>query len=303
MEGGGSAIPALDQCVEAYLRRARAERNLSAHTLAAYAGDLRGFVEWSLRGGLHEIQEIDLRACRRWLALLETRGLSRSTIARKATSLRAFFSDCLEHRVIEHNPVDALKVSSGRRRLPRPLSHHDVELLLSGPDLSTPEGLRDLALLELLYGTGIRVSEACELTLDAWHRGANAIRVWGKGRRERRMPLGQPARVAVERWLTYGRPALVARSHQASDHLFLNSRGGPLTQRSLRRVLAKHAPRAGVSPHTLRHTYATHLIEGGADLRAVQELLGHANLATTQVYTHVDTARIAEVHRGAHPRA
>lgn len=299
----GAAIPALAACVESFLAESRIERNLSVHTLSAYASDLAAFVEWCGRLGITEGERVDLATCRRWLALLETRGQARSTIARKATSVRALFGHCVDRGLLPTSPVEGLRVSSGRRRLPRALSHDDVARLLDSPDLSTPAGVRDLALMELLYGTGIRIAEACGLTVALWRQAGSTLRVWGKGRKERLVPLGAAAREAVDRFVEEARPALATRSGPAaSDALFLNRRGRPLTPRDARRILARHAPRAGVSPHSLRHTYATHILEAGADLRAIQELLGHADLVTTQVYTHIDAVRLAEIHRRAHPR-
>ena len=212
------------------------------------------------------------------------------------------FEHAADRGALAAAPTENLRVSSGRRRLPRAISRSDVARLLQGPDPSTPEGLRDAALLELLYGTGIRVAEACALTVRAWREAGRSLRVWGKGRVERIVPLGDPARASVDRWLVGGRPAMAQRAGRATDALFLNARGLPLSARDARRVVARHAPHPGVSPHTLRHSYATHILEAGADLRSVQELLGHADLVTTQVYTHLDAARLAEIHRRAHPR-
>lgn len=293
----------MSSSIEDFLLHARVERNLSPHTLDAYRVDLSAFAAWCERAGITNLAEVDLRACRRWLALAETKGLTRTTLARRASTLRTFFGHCCDRGFVDASPVAALRVASRRRRLPRALSREEVDRLLSSPDPSRPEGLRDLALLELLYGTGMRVAEACGLTLDVWRQAGTSIRVWGKGRKERVVPLGEPARVAMEAWISRGRPLLAGRGARAAGALFLNARGSPLTPRDARRVVARHAPRAGVSPHTLRHTYATHLLLGGAGLRDIQELLGHADISTTGVYTHLDGNRLAEVHRASHPRA
>jgi site-specific recombinase XerD len=285
---------------------------VSENTRAAYARDVHQFVTWADRGGCPEPADLDRTRLRRYLAYLGTRGLSRRTVARKAASVRSFLRYLSRTGAIATDPGRALRTPSGAVRLPRVPRAGDAAAMLDGvaaaelPDSDVERGiaLRDLAVLELLYGTGIRVSECCAITpADVDLRG-RSVTVLGKGAKVRRVPLGAPAAEALGAYLADGRAALVAPD-VPTKAIFLNRRGRQLSPRDARRILERHPMPDGrrVHPHALRHAYATHLLEGGADLRTVQELLGHADLATTQIYTHLTRERLRAVYEATHPRA
>jgi integrase/recombinase XerC len=250
---------------------------------------------------------------RRFLALQRTRGLAAASIARKAAALRAGFRFLARRQLVPENPAADLGVPRGPKRLPVVLKPRQVDRLLAGPDPADPIGLRDRAILELLYATGIRVGELCGLRLGDVDLAADTVTVMGKGSKQRVVPFGEPARAALLDYLVKGRAAMLPGADHGPERpgdreaLFFNRRRKPMTQRDVRGMLERYrvaagAP-AGTSPHTLRHSYATHLLEGGADLRAVQELLGHVALTTTQTYTHVSNERLRRVYEQAHPRA
>ncbi len=300
---------AFEQLLSAYERHLRSERDLSVHSIRAYVADVRGLLEHLARLGHAELGTTDIRALRSWLAKQQSLGKSRGTIARRATAARVFTA--WAHRA-GHSPNDPgllLGSPKAHRTLPgvlgRPATEALFELAGTAADDDGPVGLRDLAILELLYATGIRVGELCGLDVDDLDADRRVVRVFGKGRKERTVPYGAPAAAAVERWLRLGRPALARPG--SGPALFLGARGGRIDQRAVRRMV--HARLADVpdapdlAPHGLRHTAATHLLEGGADLRSVQELLGHASLATTQIYTHVSSERLRAAYQQAHPRA
>jgi len=289
----------------------------SEHTRRAYEHDVREFVAWAERGACPEPEAADHRALRRYLAFLGTRGFARPTIARKAAAIRSFLRDLRRRGVLEIDPGRALKSPRGESRLPRVPSAAEagavmtaaaerVESLPGEGDDAVAGALarRDLAVLELLYGAGLRVSECCGLTVPDCDLRRSLVTVLGKGRKVRRVPLGDPARDAITAWLARGRPAL-ATSKSPSDAVFLGRRGGRMSTREAHRVVGRNPLPDGrsIHPHALRHAYATHLLEGGADLRAVQELLGHADLGTTQIYTHLTKDRMRAVYDATHPRA
>lgn len=303
--GGQSLAPAATAALDAFLRHLSAERGLSAHTVRAYGGDVASLLDHAARLGRPEPDGLDLSVLRSWLARLRTTGAARSSLARRAAAARAFTAWAHRTGLLADDPGALLATPRGRRPLPAVLTQPDVRSLLEAAGGDDPVGLRDRAALELLYATGVRVGELVGADVDDLDLGRNVLRVLGKGAKERTVPLGLPAADAVHAWLTRGRPAL-ARS-DSGPALFLGARGGRLDQRAVRRVVqARAAALSGSSrlgPHGLRHTAATHLLEGGADLRSVQELLGHATLATTQVYTHVSAERLKAVYERAHPRA
>jgi site-specific recombinase XerD len=278
----------------------------SPHTRRAYEHDVREFVTWAERGGCPEPDQLDHRVLRRYLAYLTTRGLARSTIARKAASVRAYSRYLSRHDVITTDPGRSLRAPKGGRRLPRvPRRDETIDLLDAAAthDELDPTALRDHAVLELLYGVGLRVAECCDLRDSDLDLRRRVVTVVGKGSKTRRVPLGAPAIDAVRAYLLTGRPAL-ARP-ESPDQIFLNRLGRALSTRDARRILERNPLPDGriLHPHALRHAYATHLLEGGADLRAVQELLGHADLSTTQIYTHVTRDRLRTVYEHTHPRA
>ncbi len=292
-----------------YERHLVSERDLTPHTVRAYLGDVAGMLGHAARLGHTELDHLDLRTLRSWLANQQTRGRARTTLARRATAVRVFTAWAHRTGRAGQDPGASLGSPKQARALPAALSPGEARALLEAAairaDDGSPVGLRDVAVLELLYATGIRVGELCSLDVDDLDRHRRVVRVLGKGRKERTVPYGVPADRAVGRWLAEGRPALLASG--AGGALFLGARGRRVDQRVVRTMV--HARIADVpqapdlGPHGLRHSAATHLLEGGADLRTVQELLGHASLATTQIYTHVSSERLRSAYRLAHPRA
>ncbi len=281
---------------------------MSAHTRRAYAHDVDEFVEWCERGGCPNAASLDHRVVRRYLGYLQTRGFARSSVARKAASVRAYTRHLRRRGALGRDVASAVSAPKEARRLPRMPRKIEAAGLLDELDLAAadadPKALRDLAIVEILYGAGLRVSECCGLTQGDVDLRRATVTVLGKGAKVRRVPLGEPAQAALDRYVRCGRPALVKAGERA-EALFLNARGRAMSPRDVRRVLERHPLPDGRSlhPHALRHAYATHLLEGGADLRAVQELLGHADVGTTQIYTHVTRERLRSVYERTHPRA
>jgi integrase/recombinase XerC len=278
----------------------------SPNTIQAYRRDVEAFVDWAERLELTGPAAVDRKVLRRYVAYLTTRQYAKRTIARKASALRRWFDWLRRSGAVGIDPSVGLRAPSGDGRLPRVLHDEEVHALLDQPvsvaaDDDPVVRARDDAVLELLYGSGLRVAELCSLRpedLDTAHR---VLRVWGKGAKQRRVPMSVPAAGAVDRWLSWGRDRMVTADTPV-DAVFVNRRGRRLTPRDVRRIV-DHRAAAPTHPHALRHTFATHLLDGGADLRAVQELLGHADLATTQLYTHVSKERLRRVVQETHPRA
>ena len=294
----------------AYERHLASERDLTPHTVRAYLGDVAGMLEHATALGHLDVATLDIRTLRSWLARQQTLGKARSTMARRSAAVRVFTAWALRTGRATSDPGALLGSPKAHKTLPVGARRRARLGPCSTPPRPRPTtaarvGVRDAAILELLYATGIRVGELCGLDVDDVDRGRRVIRVFGKGRKERTVPYGLPADRALERWLTTGRPALFASGAGAA--LFLGARGRRVDQRAVRTLVHRRledvpgAPDLG--PHGLRHTAATHLLEGGADLRTVQELLGHASLATTQIYTHVTTDRLRAAYKLAHPRA
>lgn len=307
-EGNGAVdglAPELAAALVGFVRHLALERGRSPHTVRAYTGDVTGLLEHARRLGVTSMSDIDLGVLRSWLARQRTGGAARSTLARRGSSARVFTAWAHRRGLVPTDPGLLLAAPQGRRPLPDVLEPDEVLRLLEGVAGEAPEDLRDRAALEMLYAAGVRVGELCGLDLDDVDRGRRVIRVFGKGSKERSVPYGAPAGAAVDAWLTRGRPNwLTARSGPA---LLLGARGGRVDPRAVRglvhRHLAKVAGAPDLGPHGLRHSAATHLLEGGADLRSVQELLGHATLGTTQIYTHVSIERLRTSYDRAHPRA
>jgi len=299
--------------VEAYLASLGGQ---SPHTRRAYEHDVREFVGWAERGGCPEPTDADHRVLRRYLAFLTTRGLARRTVARKAAAVRGYLRTLRRAGVLDTDPGRGLRTPKGEARLPRvprrgettavldEIADHVAALPVDADPEAAALARRDLAVLEVLYGAGLRVSECCGLELDDCDLGRGHVTVLGKGSKVRRVPIGAPARDALTGWLAHGR-AVLATPDSPPRAVFLARRGGALSTREVHRIVAAHPLGDGrtLHPHALRHAYATHLLEGGADLRAVQELLGHADLATTQIYTHLTRDRLRAVYEATHPRA
>jgi len=304
--------------IEHFLHHLRYERHGSPETLRAYGSDLARFASFlrSTRGArapLPPAAEIDTSTLRGYLAYLHNEGQRKSSVARRLASLRTFFRFCCREGVCRSNPAAGLTAPRQERRLPRVLTVEEVFRLVAAPPDSTPLERRDRAVLELLYAAGLRVSELTGLNREDVDLDGRMARVRGKGRKERLVPFGEPAGRALglylSAWSEMRRPRRGRRPADSGSGmpLFLNHRGGRLTSRSVRRILERYLRRAAieqhVSPHALRHSFATHLLDHGADLRAIQELLGHASLSTTQRYTHVTTERMMDTFRRTHPRA
>lgn len=297
--------PAWIAAIELFVDHLADDRGCSPHTAAAYAGDARDLAAFCTDLGVEHPDQVRLTTLRRWLGRQAADGRARATLARRAAGARALFAFLVDEGIIERDPAALLATPKRGGDLPRVLRPDQVTALLEAPPADTPAGLRDRAFLEVLYASGARVAEACGLDLDGLDLSAGRVRLLGKGGDERMAPLGRPAVEALERYLTTGRRSLLPTG-ATTPALFVGDRGARLSTRSARRIVSRAATQAGVghvTPHTLRHSYATHLLEGGADLRTVQELLGHASLATTQRYTHLSRGRLVETYLKAHPRA
>ena len=283
--------------LDAYVRRLEVERGLSPHTVAAYRGDLAQFFTFCDRLGITDVSEVTRRTVRRFVAHLSTRGYARRSVARKVSAVRAFLSDAAKRGQIAANPAEGVAQPKRPHTLPKAIPATNLGAMLDALDGDDPLHLRDRAVLEMLYATGLRVSELASLHLGDIGDD-DFLRVTGKGGKDRAVPLSRQARSSVDSYLARGRPQLAASA--SGDALWLGSRGGRLDARGLRRVVKN---RLGTFPHALRHSFATHLLEGGADLRAVQELLGHVELATTQLYTSVTRQHLKATYERSHPRA
>ena len=281
---------------------AHALTSLSANTVAAYTSDVRSFAAWCARSDVLEPGSVKRATIRRYLAHLTTRQFARRSIARKTAAIRRYYKWLVANGVVDVDPTSGVSVPAGGGRLPRVLDQRELSGLLDAPvadDEPDWRRRRDDAVLELLYGSGLRVGELCGLQVSSVSLSSCAANVWGKGAKERRVPFSEPAVAALRRWLASRHDVLPS---EAGDVLFGNERGRPLTPRDVRRIVDRRSP-SPTHPHALRHTFATHLLDGGADLRAVQELLGHTDVATTQRYTHVSRERLSAAYREAHPRA
>jgi len=280
-------------------------QNASPHTIKNYGNDIGQFIDYCQSQGVSSPDRVSRSLLRSYLAELDAAGYAKSSIARRVAEMHSFGDFLIQEEVLERNPFRLISAPRIPKRLPQYLTVSEIEKLLAAPDTSTPLGLRTRAIIEVLYGAGLRVSEMAALDVQDVDVAQRQVRVLGKGNKERIGLLGRQATQALRTYLTVGRPELLGQ--KTTDALWLNHRGGRLTTRGIALVLSKAAEQAdirtSISPHILRHTFATHLLDGGADLRVVQELLGHANLATTQIYTHVSQSRARKVYTQAHPRA
>ncbi len=304
----------LQEALDRYRSYLKAERGLSPYTVRNYTMDLignyargseKGFFQFLEMKQVSSLDEVDKRVIRDYMSWLMTQGVVRGSIARKLSAIRSLYRYLVREGKVSANPLEKASSPKLDRRLPSFLTVDETVRLLEAPDLSTPQGRRDRALLELLYAAGLRVSELESLNLEQLNMETKEVRVWGKGSKERVVLIGEPAAYALNNYLVQGRPALLGK--KKTDAVFLNQYGGRLPARRIQKILDKYAQKAGIEkkvhPHILRHTFATHLLDGGADLRVVQELLGHAQLATTQVYTHVSQSQARKIYHSAHPMA
>jgi len=298
---GGALAAAADR----FLHELAATRGASPHTLRAYSGDLGELVGYLDELGITDPRRVTPRMLRGFLMRLDERGLARVSMQRKLSAVRTFFHALLRKGVIASHPAAGLRTPRRERRLPGALELGEIEALLTAPDRTTPLGRRDLALLETMYSAGTRAAETVGLDRGDLELARGVARVRGKGRKERLAALGSYAVSALQAYLAD--PERPRPTPRAANAVFLNARGGRLTTRSLGRIVAACLAKAGLTrhatPHTLRHSFATHLLDRGADLRSVQELLGHAHLVTTQIYTHVSVERLRRIYEQAHPRA
>jgi integrase/recombinase XerC len=299
------------EAVAEYLRFLRVERNISPETLRAYENDLSGFVEFCSRSGVTEAGLVDHMLLRRYLSNLQTRGYAKSTLARRSSAIRGFFRFLVQRGYLESDPAAALSPPHKERRLPRVLRLEEIDAAEEMQNLHVYRtSIRDMAIVELLYATGMRVAELAGLDMDDVDIERGEVRVLGKGRKERLIPMHEAAQQLLANYIRKERPILQANAAEGETEgnpLFLSVKGGRLSDRGVRRVIERffRGLEGGkrISPHTLRHTFATHLLQGGADLRTVQELLGHVDLSTTQIYTHLSKGQLKEVFFHTHPRA
>lgn len=281
------------------------ERGLSENTRLAYGADLRSFLDFLEGRKIGSLNAVSRQLILDFLMDLRDRGLSTNSISRRLVSIKVFFRHLQQEGLLGRNITDTMESPKLWKVLPDTLTYKEVERLLNSPDAQSPLGIRNRAIMETLYGTGLRISELAHLTLDDLHFDAGYLRCMGKGQKERVVPLGESARNAIQRYLTDCRPNFLKTGD--SRAVFLTRRGKPFSRKGLWKLIKQHARDAGimknVKPHTLRHSFASHLLANGAPLRVIQEMLGHADITTTQIYTHVDPSRLKSVHAQYHPRA
>jgi len=296
----------MQKSIDLFLDHLKREKNLSPHTVGNYRLDLEQLADFIKKQGFGSFSDLDKLLGRTFVMQAEEKGLSKRSAARKISCYRSFYRFLMREGIARSNPWKVISIPKIHKALPSFLYMEEMERLLEMPDKRTPSGIRDLAILELLYAAGVRVSELTRLNLNDVNRSDGETTVFGKGSKERVVLIGSSAVSALNDYLKYARKTF-SRSSSAGRALFLCRSGERLTPRSVERLIKKYAKKAGidkkVTPHTLRHSFATHLLEGGADLRSVQELLGHSSLSTTQIYTHVTKERLKAVYDKAHPRA
>lgn len=295
----------MEQLLEKYKKHLELERAVSEYTVRNYVNDIRGFLDFLTEKGIGSLQKVSRSTFRLYLARLGEQGISRASISRKISALRSFYKYLRREKLIDSDPLATLSAPKLEKRLPTFLTHGEMAKLIDAPDISTPQGLRDRAVLELLYASGLRVSEITALDLKDIDIASRQLRVWGKGAKERIVLIGVPAAEALKLYLDLGRINLEGKAEEQA--VFLNRFGKRIAERRIQYIMKKYARQAGldlrVFPHIMRHTFATHLLDGGADLRVVQDLLGHARLSSTQVYTHVTQSQIRRNYLAAHPRS
>ncbi len=294
-----------EKLLQSYVNYLTVERHASPYTVRNYTHDLRHFLDFLNQEKVLSLRDVDRFLLRHYIASLLKQGFDKTSIAGKLSALRSFYRYLMRENIVSSNPLLTVSSPKLERRLPSFLSVDEVKLLLERPDTSTPHGQRDKAIVELLYAAGLRVSEIAGLDVSNLNLETKEIRVWGKGSKERIVLMGEPAAAALDLYLRGGRNQLLGQSR--TEALFVNRYGKRLSGRAIQMAIKRYAVEAGldkrVHPHMLRHSFATHLLDGGANLRVVQELLGHANLSSTQVYTHVTQAQARKVYLAAHPRA
>ncbi len=293
----------MSDLIDQFLNYMRIERGVSENTIEAYGRDLRGLIDFIEKEGI-PCQKINIHLLSNYIAYLSKR-LSRRSLARNISAIRTFFKFLVLEGVIEENPARFLEVPKVSKTLPGILNEHEIELLLNQPSDSTPIGIRDKAMIELLYATGVRVSELVHLRISDVDLSVGYIKVKGKGSKERFVPIGEKAVSVLKEYINKARSKFDKK--KGSPYLFLNNRGKPFSRQGFWKMLKSYAKKAGIkkriTPHIIRHSFATHLLKNGADLRSVQMMLGHSDISTTQIYTHIDRSYLKEVYNRCHPRA
>lgn len=294
----------MDKAVDAFLMHCKVEKNRSANTISAYSTDLMNFLRFCEKRKVDTPSKVDRFLIADFIAFKKDAGFAQSTITRNIVTVRNFFKFLLEEEAITKDPAELMDLPKKGRTLPKAISFDEVENLLLAPDLKKPTGIRDSAMLAVIYATGVRVSELVQMRANLVNRDAGFVRVVGKGNKERMIPFGPVALEKVEAYLAQAREGLLKGKRCAE--LFVTARGKGMTRHAFWHIIKKYALKANIksniSPHTLRHSFATHMVEGGADLRIVQEMLGHVDISTTEIYTHVNRARLMEIHKRFHPR-
>lgn len=296
------AARTIDECIDAFVQHLVVERGLARNTVESYSRDLKRFADF-LEERQHPLEQVESLTVMEFLLFLRERGLASKSSGRSLSALRMFFRFLVRENILKVDPTINIDSPKVRAHLPAVLSVAEVDALLMQPECNKPRGLRDKAMLELLYATGVRVSELVSLTVNSLNLEVGYLIAFGKGSKERVVPLGDTATRCLKDYLVTARPSFLKRS---SPFLFLNGSGAPLSRQGFWKMIRRYALKAGlnktISPHTLRHSFATHLLERGADLRSVQVMLGHVDIATTQIYTHVTQERLKKIHHRYHPR-
>lgn len=297
-------MSASDILIDQYLNFLLVEKGLSSNTLKAYSSDLAGFIDFLAEKGINDVRNADTPVIVQHLIKLRSEGLGARTRARRMSCIRGLYSFMEREKLIDANPAELIDLPKIGLKLPDVVSVEEIELLLNAPDPGTPLGSRDIAMMELGYASGLRVSELISIKVQDIHLDAGFVRVMGKGSRERIIPMGRQAREKITSYLENDRPGMLKGN--PCEFLFVVRGGRPMTRQGFWKLLKKYTLQAGIAknitPHTLRHSFASHLLEGGADLRVVQEMLGHVDISTTQIYTHVAREKLKEIHRRHHPR-
>ncbi len=294
----------LDKISDLYIKHLLLEKGLASNSIESYSRDLTGFVDFMIQNGLEYIEAVDTTAILAWLIHLQKGGLSAKSRARHLITIRGLFKFLLKEELISIDPVKTVDIPKTGFYLPEVMATDEIEKLLNVPDKTIPRELRNAAMLEILYGAGLRVSELINMKVQDINFDAGFVRVFGKGSSERVVPVGSHAKECTLEWIKIGRPQLLKKT--VSKYLFVARAGKPMTRQGFWKIIKQYSIKAGIqrniTPHTFRHSFATHLIEGGADLRSVQTMLGHADIATTQIYTHISKTHLLEMHKKFHPR-
>jgi len=287
----------VEELFQKYIKYLEVERGISAYTVRNYTSDIQGFLGFLDSNGVTSLNKVDRSVMRRYLGWLQEQGIARNSISRKLSALRSFYRYLMRENLVNIEPLSSLSAPKLEQRLPTFLTTDEIVRLVEAPDTSTPNGMRDRAILEMLYAAGLRLSEIVDLNLGDVDLNSRQIRAWGKGSKERMVLMGKPAAEALMRYVKNGRTRLLGK--KKTPALFLNRFGDRIARRRIEYIIKKYARQAGldmrVYTHMLRHTFATHMLDGGADLRSVQELLGHARLATTQIYTHISQDQLKDI--------